>query len=88
MFCIVVLGGIGSVPGILVGTAGMVVLPELVREAKTWRDAWLGVAMILMMIVRPEGLWPNRRAKLEMLRDAAALPSSTKTESSQPKEST
>jgi len=72
MFCIVVLGGIGSVPGILVGTAGMVVLPELVREAKTWRDAWLGMAMILMMIVRPEGLWPSRRAKLEMLGEEAA----------------
>jgi branched-chain amino acid transport system permease protein len=66
MFCIVVLGGVGSVPGVLVGTAGMVVLPELVREAKTWRDAWLGISMILMMIVRPEGLWPSRRAKLEI----------------------
>ncbi len=88
MFCIVVLGGIGSVPGILVGTAGMVVLPELVREAKTWRDAWLGVAMILMMIVRPEGLWPSRRAKLEMLGDAPAPPSSSKTEPALPKEPT
>ena len=66
MFCIVVLGGIGSVPGMLLGTAGMVVLPELVRQAKNWRDAWLGVAMILMMIVRPEGLWPSRRAKLQI----------------------
>jgi len=66
MFCIVVLGGIGSVPGMVLGTAGMVVLPELVRQAKNWRDAWLGVAMILMMIVRPEGLWPSRRAKLEI----------------------
>jgi branched-chain amino acid transport system permease protein len=72
MFCIVVLGGIGSVPGMLLGTAGMVVLPELVREAKNWRDAWLGVAMILMMIVRPEGLWPSRRAKLEILGEEAA----------------
>ncbi len=66
MFCIVVLGGVGSVPGVLVGTAGMVVLPELVREARTWRDAWLGMSMILMMIVRPEGLWPSRRARLEI----------------------
>ncbi len=69
MFCIVVLGGIGSVPGMLLGTAGMVVLPEFVRAAKTWRDAWLGVAMILMMIVRPEGLWPSHRARLEILGD-------------------
>jgi len=32
MFCIVVLGGSGSIPGILVGTLGMVVLPELLRD--------------------------------------------------------
>jgi branched-chain amino acid transport system permease protein len=87
MFCIVVLGGIGSVPGVLVGTAGMVVLPELVREAKTWRDAWLGVAMILMMIVRPEGLWPSQRAKLEMLGEEAPPLSSSKAEPALPKES-
>jgi len=75
MFCIVVLGGIGSVPGMLLGTAGMVVLPELVRTAKNWRDAWLGVAMILMMIVRPAGLWPSRRAKLEIrAEDSASVP--------------
>ena len=71
MFCIVVLGGVGSVPGVLVGTAGMVVLPELVREAKNWRDAWLGVAMIAMMIVRPQGLWPSASAKLELRKEAS-----------------
>jgi branched-chain amino acid transport system permease protein len=86
MFCIVVLGGIGSVPGILVGTAGMVVLPEMVREAKTWRDAWLGVAMILMMIVRPEGLWPSQRAKLEMLGEEAASLASSEKEPTLPRE--
>jgi len=75
MFCIVVLGGIGSVPGMLLGTAGMVVLPEFVRAAKNWRDAWLGVAMILMMILRPGGLWPSRRARLEILGgEGAPLP--------------
>jgi branched-chain amino acid transport system permease protein len=86
MFCIVVLGGIGSVPGILVGTAGMVVLPELVRQAKTWRDAWLGLAMILMMIVRPEGLWPSRLAKLEMLGQKAGPPASSEAEPTLPAE--
>jgi len=74
MFCIVVLGGVGSVPGVLVGTAGMVVFPEIVREAKNWRDAWLGVAMILMMVLRPEGLWPSRRARLEIHQEEGAAP--------------
>lgn len=71
MFCIVVLGGIGSVPGVLVGTAGMVVLPEVVRQAKSWRDAWLGAAMILMMVLRPTGLWPSRRVRLEIHEEEA-----------------
>ncbi len=65
MFCIVVLGGIGSIPGVVVGTAGMVLVPELIREARNWRDAWMGFAMVLMMLLRPTGLWPSRQAKLE-----------------------
>ncbi len=66
MFCIVVLGGTGSIPGAFVGTLGMVTLPELSRPLKAWRDAWLGLVMVVMMIARPEGLWPSRRIKLEI----------------------
>ncbi len=66
MFCIVVLGGTGSITGVFVGTFGMVVLPEIFRPLKDWRDAWLGVAMVVMMILRPAGLWPSRRLKLEI----------------------
>jgi branched-chain amino acid transport system permease protein len=65
MFCIVVLGGVGSIPGVVVGTVGMVVVPELVREAREWRDAWMGIAMVVMMLLRPTGLWPSRQARLE-----------------------
>jgi branched-chain amino acid transport system permease protein len=66
LFCIVVLGGTGSIPGVFVGALGMVMLPELSRPLKAWRDAWLGVAMVTMMILRPEGLWPSRRVRLEI----------------------
>ncbi len=66
MFCIVVLGGTGSIPGVFVGTLGMVTLPELSRALKDWRDAWLGLAMVVMMIARPEGLWPSRRIRMEI----------------------
>jgi branched-chain amino acid transport system permease protein len=61
MFCIVVLGGTGSIPGVFVGTLGMVVLPEVFRFVKDWRDGFVGLAMVLMMIFRPVGLWPSRR---------------------------
>jgi branched-chain amino acid transport system permease protein len=79
MFCIVVLGGSGSIPGILVGTAGMVVLPEVLRDALPqfleWRDGFIGVAMVIMMILRPEGLLPSRRIA-EELESAAESPAS------------
>ena len=79
MFCIVVLGGTGSIPGVLVGTVGMVVLPELLREVllniQQWRMLIFGAAMIIMMVVRPEGLWPSQRFRreLEAAREGAAV---------------
>jgi branched-chain amino acid transport system permease protein len=66
LFSIVVLGGTGSIPGAFVGTLGMVTLPELSRPLKAWRDAWLGVAMVTMMIARPEGLWPSRHLRRQI----------------------
>ncbi len=66
IFSIVVLGGAGSIPGVIVGAIGMVTLPELIRQLKDWRDAWLGIAMVVMMIARPQGLWPNRRTLEEL----------------------
>jgi branched-chain amino acid transport system permease protein len=66
LFCIVVLWGTGSIPGAFVGTLGMVTLPEILRPLKAWRDAWLGFAMVTMMIARPEGLWPSRRIRREI----------------------
>ena len=69
MFCIVVLGGTGSTPGIFVGTLGMVTLPEISRPLKAWRDAWIGLVMVVMMIARPEGLWPSRRIRMEIRGD-------------------
>jgi branched-chain amino acid transport system permease protein len=66
IFSIVVLGGTGSIPGVFVGTVGMVILPELFRFVKEWRDGFVGLAMVLMMIFRPMGLWPSRRVAMEM----------------------
>jgi branched-chain amino acid transport system permease protein len=69
IFCIVVLGGTGSIPGVFLGTFGMVVLPELFRVVRDWRDGLVGLAMVLMMIFRPAGLWPSRRVAQELSAD-------------------
>jgi branched-chain amino acid transport system permease protein len=66
MFSIVVLGGTGSIPGIFIGAAGMIILPEVFRFVKDWRDGFVGLAMVLMMIFRPAGLIPSRRVAMEM----------------------
>jgi ABC-type branched-subunit amino acid transport system permease subunit len=52
MFCIVVLGGSGSIPGVLIGTLGMVVLPELMRDvAPTFLYKGSGPVIILAVIL-------------------------------------
>lgn len=61
LFAIVVLGGMGSIPGVLVGSAAMMVLPEFLRNFAQYRMLFFGAAMALMMIFRPQGLWPSRR---------------------------
>lgn len=66
MFVIVVLGGAGSIPGVFVGAAAMVILPEIFREFALWRMLVFGAAMVVMMIFRPEGLWPSRQLRQEL----------------------
>lgn len=52
MFCIVVLGGSGSIPGVLVGTLGMVVLPELLRDVgPTFLYEGSGPVVMLVLIL-------------------------------------
>jgi branched-chain amino acid transport system permease protein len=76
IFCIVVLGGAGSLPGIFLGTLGMVVLPEAFRVVENWRDGLVGLAMVLMMIFRPAGLLPSRRIAAALLTGEGELEAS------------
>jgi len=57
-FTIVLVGGSASLPGVLIGTFVMFVLPEIFREFETARYLVFGLAMIIMMILRPRGIWP------------------------------
>ncbi|WP_041956431.1 branched-chain amino acid ABC transporter permease [Sulfurospirillum arsenophilum] len=57
-FTIVLVGGSASLPGVLIGTFIMFVLPEMFREFETARYLVFGIAMILTMILRPRGIWP------------------------------
>jgi branched-chain amino acid transport system permease protein len=59
----VVLGGMGSTPGVVLGAIFVSVLPELLREAADYRYFVFGVLLIIVMIFRPEGVWPHRSAE-------------------------
>lgn len=63
---IVILGGIGSIPGVILGAAVLVGLPELLREFAEYRLLIYGALLVAMMILRPEGLIPNRQRQAEL----------------------
>ncbi|RJQ65960.1 MAG: branched-chain amino acid ABC transporter permease [Desulfobacteraceae bacterium] len=60
MFMIVLLGGRGSIPGVILGALMVVGLPELFREFASARMLVFGAMMIVMMIFRTEGILPPR----------------------------
>lgn len=53
---IVVLGGMGSNLGVIMGSAFLVLMPEYLRAFSEYRMIIFAVAMVLMMIFRPQGL--------------------------------
>ncbi|MBI5049560.1 MAG: branched-chain amino acid ABC transporter permease [Nitrospirae bacterium] len=54
--CMVILGGLGSIPGVIFGSLLLVVLPEALREFQLYRMLALGTGLVLMMVFRPQGL--------------------------------
>jgi branched-chain amino acid transport system permease protein len=63
LFLIVILGGAGSIPGVILGAVLVVALPEVFRGFATARMLIFGLVMVLMMIFRTEGLLPLRRPR-------------------------
>jgi branched-chain amino acid transport system permease protein len=61
LFAIVLVGGQGSVPGVLLGTAMMFVVPQIFTGLAQYRYLVFGIAMIVVMVLRPQGIWPARR---------------------------
>ncbi|WP_131737787.1 branched-chain amino acid ABC transporter permease [Actinomadura roseirufa] len=62
----VVLGGSGNIPGVMLGAFVVAWLPERFRGLQDYRMLIFGAVLVLMMIFRPEGLWPSRQRKAEL----------------------
>ncbi|ADD67673.1 inner-membrane translocator [Denitrovibrio acetiphilus DSM 12809] len=60
---VVVLGGMGSIPGVILGALIMILLPEYLRAFSEYRMLVFGGAMVVMMVFRPQGLVSNFRRK-------------------------
>ncbi len=56
ILCIVVLGGTGSISGVILGALIIKLLPEYMRAFAQYRLLFFGLALVLMMIFRPEGI--------------------------------
>ena len=63
---IVVLGGMGSITGVIVGALILILLPEYLRAFSDFRMLLFGALMVLMMIFRPQGMISNARRKYEL----------------------
>ena len=84
----VVLGGIGHLPGVILGAVLLAALPEVLRyvaaplqamtdgrlDASILRQLFIALAMIVIMLVRPRGLWPTPEHGKSLLRKGAPTP--------------
>ncbi|MBN1485274.1 MAG: hypothetical protein JXA37_11190 [Chloroflexia bacterium] len=61
VLCLIIVGGMGSIPGVIIGAAVLVGLPEVLREFSEYRMLFYGALLVIMMLVKPEGFWPARR---------------------------
>ena len=62
----VVLGGMGNTPGVVLGAVFVSVAPEFMRGFSDWRLLAFGILLIVVMIFRPQGLWPSRVVAQQM----------------------
>ncbi len=66
LFMIVILGGAGSIPGVLLAAFLVIGLPEMFREFASARMLVFGLVMMVMMVIRPQGLLPARGRRFSL----------------------
>ena len=76
ILALIIVGGLGSLPGVAIGAAVLIGLPEMLREFGEFRYLFYGLAIIAVMRLKPDGLWPSkaRLRELETEREAVAVP--------------
>ena len=63
---LIIVGGMGSIPGVFIGGLLLAGVPELLREFAEYRLLIYGALLVVMMQVRPEGFWPEATHQREL----------------------
>jgi len=63
---LIIVGGMGSIPGVVLGAIALKGLPEVLRGVDEFRIVTFAALLIIMMIVRPEGFLPSARRRREL----------------------
>lgn len=58
----VILGGMGKIPGAILGAVFLVFFPEVFRSIGDMRMLFFGILLVVIMVFRPQGLWPERKS--------------------------
>jgi branched-chain amino acid transport system permease protein len=66
VLALIILGGMGSIPGVIAGAFVLVGLPDLLREFADFRLLIYGAILVALMLFKPEGLIPSKRRKREL----------------------
>ncbi len=69
VLAVLIVGGMGSLPGVIVGALVLIGLPELLREFNEFRWWVYGAVLVVMMLYKPEGLWPEATRVRELRED-------------------
>jgi len=71
---LIIVGGMGNIPGTILGAFTLKGLPEILREFANFRLLAFGALLVFMMLSRPDGLIPSQRPKFELPKEAASEP--------------
>ncbi|MGH2489083.1 MAG: branched-chain amino acid ABC transporter permease, partial [Candidatus Limnocylindria bacterium] len=63
---VLIVGGMGSIPGVVFGALALIGLPELLREFAEFKLLVYGAVLVLMMLLRPEGFLPDVARRREL----------------------
>jgi branched-chain amino acid transport system permease protein len=71
---LIIIGGMGSIPGVFIGGFFLVALPLLLAQFADFRYLIYGAALVAMMLFKPEGLSPEARRRLELHEEVKEVP--------------